>query len=247
MRIIAGGGRQPWATWVWACALAGVSWQAQAQALTGHIEEDFGGIYPQSSLGIVVGVYQGALPARAQVAQLKVLLSARKSSRHLCFSAATFDGAYTASGELDAPANTAGAVPVTASGYSRFVDRVSRYAGNELAVGLVLSADCKNPVSPEFVPASYGDAPLDVLHVALNIRQTSNVQVLLTQPGRKAIEGTCQPMEGKKTAVFMQVCSFAIDLAAVTDEPAQLRVRRKAGSAAWRSEKPVSVRLYAGR
>ena len=225
------------------CSIYGL---AQAQSLSGRIDENFSGLYKQSAvLGLVVGVYQGQLPGRADLRAVQVLLPPGTAARRVCFSAATFDGVYSASGELDAPAGVAGPQNIGVRGYSQYAGPVGRYAGDELAVGLVVSRDCNLLPAAVFVPATYG-GPMDHVQVALNTKPTKALEVTLRSRTNERFLGECKAMETRKTAVFLQVCSFKIKPAAFAQGPGELNVRRKIGNL-WRAEEPVSVHLYSGR
>lgn len=215
-----------------------------AQALSGKINEDYGGVYVQSGpTSVVVGVLQGLLPERANLRNLRILLPQSDSPRKICFDAATFDGTYNATGELNAPPKASGALTIGDPNFSRHFDRVARYAGDELAVGLVVSSDCQLKPSPVIVPATYGGS-LGNVYVAISTKPAKDLMATLTSGSNLTYEGVCIPVRSDKTAAFAQVCRFAIDPSRFSKGFAKLRISRKIGNAPRRGD-PVTVYIAA--
>ncbi len=194
-------------------ALASLARSQGASQLTGQITEEFGGVRGQSApIGLVVGVIQGPVEGRADLRSLRALMPKRDDASPICFSATTFDSVYSATGSLRAKPGLGGASRIGDPPFPQRNDELRRYPGDELAISLVLSANCdllrEKPLT--LVPATFG-GPSNIVRVALNTRPPDKLVVTLTSATAATAVASCKALDQRSAKSFHFVCDFKLE------------------------------------
>jgi hypothetical protein len=194
-------------------ALASLARSQGAPQLTGQITEEFGGVRGQSApIGLVVGVIQGPAGGRADLRSLRALMPMREDASSVCFSATTFDSVYSATGSLHAKSGSGGASRIGDPPFPQRNDELRRYPSDELAISLVLSANCnllrEKPLT--LVPATFG-GPSNIVRVALNTRPPEKLVVTLTSAKSATAVASCKALDELSAKSFQYVCDFRLE------------------------------------
>lgn len=205
-----------------------------APTLSGDIRETYGD-YVRVSGGVLVGLELEGPAGNALVDVTGLTLVTPAGELKVCFDAASHDGFYSATGDLDVVNDSARAVLIAKKEQWKLSDKAARYTDDGFAARAALGPDCRLQRAAPLLPVrAAGNQELSVLVASINSQRAVNVSAVIEDGSGAIHPGSCHALGRESARTFDTVCKF--ELASIAPGPIEVIVRRLPRSGPTREE-----------